>query len=175
MENEPKITIEDFLDVRARAQELDCTIHPIITFLPGNFDTAQSASDFVVRGEITTIRKVLGAGGISSAMLGAETATTPGFIHNKSHDWAVPVIFVAAELLKTSPDLVGVAIDLIRDYAVSLFKGGGPDKHVKLEIVVERDGQRAYQKITYEGDVSGLSAITDMIAKKVGNDIPGDS
>jgi hypothetical protein len=170
MESEPVITTAEFIDVRSRVRELGCTLDPILTFLPINLEDAVTADDFVVRGEVTTIHKVLALGGISTAMLGAEHAKPPGYVHNKSHDWAVPIIFVAAEMFKTSPDLVGAAIDLIRDYAVSLFKGSGRDKHVKIEVVVEREKTRTYQKITYEGDVSGIGSIAEMIAKAHGSE-----
>jgi len=147
---------------------LGCPLESIITFLPDNFESAETPNDFVVRGEVTTIRKVLAAGGIATATLSAPSATPPGFIHNKSHDWAVPVIFVAAELVKTTPDLVAAVIDLIRDYAVSLFKGRGADKRVKIEIVVERERTRTYQKITYDGDVAGLESAIEMVGKAHG-------
>lgn len=159
------ITMEDYIDVRARANALGCTLGEGLVFLPDNFASAASANDFVVRGEITTIRKVLNTGGVASAVLSAETARPAGFVHNKSHDWMVPVLFVGSELLKTSPDLLGMAIDLIRDYAAGLLTGGEKDRQAKLEVVVERSKQRSYRKISYEGDVAGLDAVAEMIAK----------
>ncbi|THD34440.1 MAG: hypothetical protein E7773_14725 [Sphingomonas sp.] len=104
-------------------------------------------------------------GGVPTGTLAADKSQPPGFIHNKSHDWAVPIIFVSAELMKTSPDLIAAAIDLIRDYALSIFKGSGADKRVKLEVVVERNEKRTYQKVTYEGDVAGLGTVADMVTK----------
>lgn len=168
------IEVEDYLDVRERAEALGCELGSIITFLPSNLDIATSADDFIVRGEITTIRKVLNFGGVPSSMLSAKGAPSPGFVHNKSHDWAVPIIFIGAEMLKTAPDIVSVTIDLIRDYALDLFKGIGADKKVKAEIVVERSQGRTYQKVTYEGDVSGLNTLAEMVSRISGeNDLSG--
>lgn len=165
MTDDTLLSSEEYLDVRERAEALQCSLEPVLTFMPGNLEDAASANDFVIRGEVTTIRKVLEGGGVPTATLGAGRDHPPGFIHNKSHDWAAPIIFVSAELMKTSPDLIGVAIDLIRDYALSIFKGSGSDKRVKLEVVVERDERRTYQKVTYEGDVAGLETVADMVLK----------
>lgn len=163
MKDDASLSSEDYLDVRKRAEALHCSLEPILTFLPGNLEDAASADDFVIRGEVTSIRKVLEGGGVPTATLAAGGNQPPGFIHNKSHDWAAPIIFISAELMKTSPDLIGIAIDLIRDYALSIFKGSGSDKQVKLEVVVEHDEKRTYQKITYEGDVAGLRTVADMV------------
>lgn len=165
MTDDTSLSSEEYLDVRERAETLQCSLEPILTFLPGNLEDAASADDFVIRGEVTTIRKVLEGGGVSTATLAAGRYRPPGFIHNKSHDWAVPIMFVSAELMKTSPDMIGVAIDLIRDYALSIFKGSGSDKRVKLEVVVEREETRTYQKVNYEGDVAGLEMVADMVLK----------
>ena len=129
MTDDTSLSSEEYLDVRERAETLQCSLEPILTFLPGNLEDAASADDFVIRGGVTTIRKVLEGGGVPAATLAAGRDQPPRFIHNKSHDWAVPIIFVSAELMKTSPDLIGVAIDLIRDYALSIFNGSGSDKH----------------------------------------------
>lgn len=165
MTDDTSLSSEEYLDVREQAETLQCSLEPVLTFLPGNFEDAASADDFVIRGEVTTIRKVLEGGGVPTATLAANRDHPPGFIHNKNHDWAAPIIFVSAELMKISPDLIGVAIDLIRDYALSILKGSGSDKRVKLEVVVERDEKRTYQKVTYEGDISGLDTVADMVWK----------
>jgi hypothetical protein len=158
------ITTGVYGDVRERATALGCTLSNGLTFLPDNLERVATADDLVVRGEVTTLRKVLTHGGVPSTVLAGDSARSPGFVHNKSHDWAVPVIFVSAELMKTSPDMIGLAIDLIRDYAVSLFKGVGADRSVKAEIVVELTEDGTFQKITYEGAAEGLSEITKMVA-----------
>ncbi len=172
MASAPAITVEDYLDVPARADALGCALGNVLTFLPDNFESAASADDFLVRGEVTTIRKVLKAGGVASAVLSAEQARPAGFVHNKSHDWAVPVLFIGSELLKTSPDLPGMAIDLIRDYATGLFTGSGKDRQAKVEIVVERSKQRSYRKISYEGDVAGLDTLAQVITELHADDTP---
>lgn len=158
------IVTEDYIDVRERAAALGCELGDGLTFLPENLERAETADDLLVRGEVTTLRKVLTLGEVPSSLLAADSRRPPGFVHNKSHDWAVPLIFVSAELMKTSPDMIGVAIDLIRDYAASLLKGVGTDRIVKAEIVIERTADSTFQKITYEGAVEGLGEITKMAA-----------
>ncbi|RYF23329.1 MAG: hypothetical protein EOO77_02325 [Oxalobacteraceae bacterium] len=159
------ITTEDYFDLEERARSLGCTLDPILTFLPSNIDSAASPDDFLVPGEATTIRKILDAGGVGSIVLKAEGSDQPRFVHNQNYDWAMPIIFFSAETLRSAPDLPNVAIDLIRDYALNLFKGAGASKIVKAEIVVERDNDRIYQKVVYEGDVPGLAVLADMVVK----------
>ncbi|WP_285019585.1 hypothetical protein [Novosphingobium sp. fls2-241-R2A-195] len=160
------ITISDYIDVRARVSALNCNLTPTVVFLPSNFEEAASTSQFVFRGELTSIQKILRFNGIDSSLIGDNiVGQKPGYIHNKSHDWAAPIIFISAELLKTNPDLISLAIDTIRDHVASLFKTLSPSKKVKAEIVIERDGDKSFKKITYEGDVAGLSTIADMVAK----------
>lgn len=168
------ITTEKYGNVRERAATLVCPLGDELTFLPDDLEGVTTADDLVVRGEVTTLRKVLTHGGVPSAVLAGHGARPPAFVHNKSHDWAVPVIFVSAELMKTSPDMIGLAIDLIRDYAVSLFKGVGADRNVKAEIVVERTEDGTFQKITYQGAAEGLGEITKMVATIHGQEVSRD-
>lgn len=167
------ITTGHYVDVRARAAVLGCALGNALTFLPDNLEGVATADDLVIRGEVTSLRKVLMHGGVPSSVLAGDGARPPGFVHNQSHDWAVPVIFVSAELMKTSPEMISVAIDLIRDYAVSLFMGSGTDRRVKAEIVVERTKDGTFQKITYEGPAAGIGEITKMVATIHGQDTSG--
>ena len=167
------IEIDDYSDVRERSVALGCVLGDGLVFLPDNLEEVAAADELVVRGEVTTLRKVLMQGGLQSGVLANPGGRPPGFVHNKSHDWAVPMIFVSAELMKNSPDMIGVAMDLIRDYAVSLLKGIGTDRTVKAEIVVERSSAGTFQKITYEGAVEVLSEITEMVARVHGQDASG--
>jgi hypothetical protein len=45
-----------------------------------------------------------------------------------------------------------------------MFKGT-PDKKIRLDIAVERKGDRVSKKLTYEGDAAGLDHIADSILR----------
>jgi hypothetical protein len=143
-------TVSDFPNVIERLAELGCTVPSTLAFLPSNLDSASKSSELAVQGQATTLTKVLRQGGIEVGAVMPETAP-PGFIHNKSHDWVVPIVFISAELMKTSPDIVGIAIDLIRDYLISLFKGLSGSKAIKAEIVVEKRKGGTYRRLPMTG------------------------
>jgi hypothetical protein len=159
------VQITDYVDVEGRMQELGCIAPAGLAILPANFGDVACPSEFLTSGTAPTIIKVLRRGGVEAGLVQADD-NRPGFVHNKSHDWVVPAIYISAELLKTSPDLVSIAIDLIRDYAVSLYRGIANKKVIKAEIVVQQSDSHTYKRLTYEGDVEGLRELAQ-IAKDV--------
>jgi hypothetical protein len=91
------------------------------------------------------------------------TSEKPGFIHNKNHDWAA-FIFISSALISSNPAAVSVALGVISNYLTDMFKGT-PDKKIRLDIAVERKGDRVSKKLTYEGDAAGLDHIADSILR----------
>jgi hypothetical protein len=166
--NEPTIPMtiarSNYVSVPARAAALGYTVPDGLVFLPDNFEAAQEGDQLRLQGEATTISKLLRQEGILIERLGPSSETA--FIHNRSHDWALPIIFVGAELMKQSPDMIGTAIDVIRDYLIKLFEGTA-GKKIKAEIVLEERRGKRYQKITYEGDAEGLSELEKLCKRLI--------
>lgn len=158
------VTVENYPDPNGRLSDGEAEGATRLLFVPNDLSEIESADGYVVRGEATTIAKILRNGGAPVGYLGGDGIKVR-FAHNKSHDWAAPAIFVATELLKNSPDMLSIAIDLIRDYASNLFQGAGSDRVIKADIVVERQGSGTYCKVTYEGNPEGLHTITAMVEK----------
>lgn len=153
--------ITDYIDVTKKIEELGL-VQPVgISFLPANFEDADTAENLVVRGEATTLKKVLLAGDLEISIL-QDSDSGIKYVHNKSHDWAMPLMLFTAEAMTTNPDLVSLAIDLVKNYVTDLFKGLARDKTIKAEIVVEKTKKGTFQKITYEGDPEGLSLLVEM-------------
>lgn len=153
----------------ARLTDLGLKLPLVPTFLPSNLADVESSDKLVVRGEATTLRKVLRQGGVEVAILEGPNALI-GFVHNKSHDWAMPALLFTAEAIRTNPDLVSVVVDLVKAYVTDMFKGLWRDKQIKAEIVVETRKAGTFQKITYEGGPEGLSMLAAMV-----RDIHGQS
>jgi len=156
------LTQSDYVSVPARAGALDFALPTSLVFLPENFEAAEVGEELRFRGEATTVAKLLRQAGVPIERLGSSRETA--FVHNKSHDWALPVIFVGAELMKQSPDMVGMAIELIRDYVVRLFEGTA-EKKIKTEVVIEDRQRKRYHKITYEGDAAGLGELAKLVKR----------
>jgi len=54
-------------------------------------------------------------------------------------------------------------LSVLSNYITDFFKGVPGQKTVKLDIVVERNGDMSCKKISYEGDVNGLILFVDVI------------
>lgn len=157
-----KTTTSDFVDVPTRSAQLGCALPTGLTLLPNNFESAQPGEEFLFQGQTATVMKVLKAANITLAKFGS-TARSEAFIHNKSHDWALPIIFIGYELMKQNPDLLGFVLSKIQDYALDLFKETVVGRHVKAEVVIETRRGRKYKKISYEGDPSGLKDFAKVV------------
>ncbi len=154
-------TIEDYLPVRARAQDLGCELSGGLVMLPENFGSAVAGDDLHFRSETSTVRKLLRAGGLEAERLRTDRDLTM-FVHNRSYDWAVPAIFIGTEVLKADPDVVSVVIDLIRDHMKELFGGATGGRKVSLEVIVE-NGRGRCRKVRYEGDAAGLKEVERIV------------
>lgn len=149
-----------YVPVRYRATELGCAMPEGIAILPDNFCDANSRLGLIVRAESITLRNLF------------ENASVPldGFFpvgehlatgHGDGLAWEA-CLFVPASAVRRDPDAVANAISLISAYLTDFFKGHH-DRRIKLSVVVEEKHQEDCRKLTYEGDVPGLSAMTARI------------
>lgn len=156
------ISDKDFIRIDDRVAELDCEMPKGFAIMPENFDTASSRQELIARGESSTVRTLF-----RNAQLPQGDFLPNGerlkFIHNKSHDWAA-FIFVSSALLANNPTVVSVALGVISNYLSDMFKGT-PDKKIRLDIAIERKGEKVSKKLTYEGDAAGLANIADSILR----------
>lgn len=156
------ISEKDYICVADRATELACPMPTGFAIMPENFDTALTSAEFVVRGEASTIRTLFRSNNLPIDEFVASGEKTK-FIHNKSHDWAA-FIFISAALVSSDSSAISVALGIISNYLGDLFKGM-PGKKIRLDIVVERKGNKISKKLTYEGDGKGLAQIEDAIKR----------
>lgn len=152
----------DFAAVPEQAAKLGFPLPLGLTILPINFETAISGDELRFRGEALTIAKLLHGAGIEVARLGTNEGSE-AFVHNKSHEWALPIIFIGSELMKTCPDLISLALSTVQDYVLELFKGMSNGRTIKAEVVIESSKSRKYRKISYEGDPSGLKDFAKVV------------
>jgi len=156
------ITTSAYVAVPARAAELGSIIPAGLVFLPANFESAIPGEDFRFRGEASTVTKLLAVAGIPVNRL-STGQQRPAFIHNHSHDWTLPIIFVGTELLKQSPDILSAALGVIQDYVIDLFKGVTDARTITAEVVIEDRRAQQYKRLTYEGSPEGLRELTGAI------------
>lgn len=158
--------ISDYVQVTDRAKKLGCATPTGIAVLPENFESAADRSTLLFGSQAATIRKLLEKGGLPVANLLPSGERVPA-VHNKHFEWA-PAIFVSAALLSENPSAVSVALGVISNYATDFFRGM-PSRKVKFTVVVERKKDKLCKKIDYEGDVSGLASLADIL-RQVGDE-----
>lgn len=155
------ITVEDHVAIRARADELLCVVPDGLVMLPENLVSSSPGEDLRFGSESSTFRKLLHERGLRAERVDVDQDRTR-FVHNRSHDWAVPAVFVATELLKSNPDIISIMIDVVRDHVKELFGTSADERSVLLEVVVENRKGRC-RKVRYEGPPDGLKDVERIV------------
>lgn len=62
-------------------------------------------------------------------------------------------------------EVVSVALNVLSNYITDFFKGVTGTKIVKLDIIVEKNGDTTCKKISYEGDAEGIKSLVDVVRK----------
>ena len=159
-----EVQVSDYIDVEAKALELECAIPTGLTILPRNFATATSPSEFVHESTAPTIRALLRQAGVQETRIEKEGEKIPYSVQ-KSWEWIGPIIFVSQWMLTNAT--LPVTINLISSYLYDIRKGHSDDANATVEYVVEtvektKHGEkRVYKRITIKGspnDIKNLGA-----------------
>jgi hypothetical protein len=160
----------DYIDARERFLELGLASPTGITLLPRNFTEAASPDEFIYEKSTTTVRTLWRQNGVTETRLEADTGPTREIVEQGFTELVLPTIFVAGGLLSQNPVAVGVAINILSDYATHFFRGIPSPKRVKLSIVVETDKERQYKELNFEGSPEHLKDLVPIVREVYGND-----
>lgn len=159
------ITIEDYVRVDERAEALGCSFPSALAVVPMHFETAETRADLRNASHTETVIKFFKEQGIAIHSFLPEDEHLP-YLVNKDFQWLGPAIFIPIALLNENPQIVSLAIGVLSNCITEFFKGiPKRQRNVKLVLIVETDGNRAYKKITYEGDIEGLRSLPKIISK----------
>ncbi len=81
---------------------------------------------------------------------------------NKSIDWISPIIFIS-NTITANPDAVKLLIDLIISYVSEKFAHVSDFKSKCTFIYEDKKSDSSYKKITYEGNITGLKDVKDIL------------
>lgn len=154
-------TIEKTDKTLQQFAKLNCPIYDSIYFLPENLETANNLDDFIFVDTLTDIRKVYRKYQIPYDLLGG--VNKPKLRTRKNADWFGPTIFIGFSLFSQNSELITVALNVLSNYLSDFFKGMVDQKNVKIEIIIETKKNIETKKITYEGDISGLTKLDSVI------------
>ncbi len=149
-----------YVPVLYRATELGCAMPESIAILPDNFCEANSRLELMVRAESVTLRNLFENASApleNFFSLGEHIVTG----HRDGLSWEA-CLFVPTSVVRRDSGAIANAIALISAYLMDLFKGRH-DPQIKLSVVVEEKHQGDCRKLTYQGDASGVSAMTARI------------
>jgi len=156
------ITIEDFVDVEEKANQLDCNIPESLAILPRNFRDASSKAELIHEITTPTVRKLLVQNKIQETPLEKEGEKFPQ-IDEKSFEWIGPTILIASSVITQNPYLIEVTINVISTYLTDFFKGiQSSQANARLSIVF-KNKSGTYKKINYSGHKDGLKDIPKII------------
>jgi hypothetical protein len=150
--------ITDYISVHQRAADLGCAVPQGIALLPMNFDSATARADFLQRSEAATVRTLFRSHNLPIGEL-LPASERPPYIQNNGFEWLAPTLFISSSLMTENQAAVSVALNVLSGYILDFLKGMLGTKAVKLDIVVEKRGNRSCKKISYEGDVIGLNTL----------------
>jgi hypothetical protein len=162
------ISVSDFVNVYKRTVDLGCHYPQRMALLPANFESAPSISEFLQASEAATIRKLFLADGLPLDEI-VDRSQRPPYIKNKSYDWIAPTLFISASLYSQNPNLVSLALNVLANYATEFFRGRSTKGEVMLDVVVERETNGIYKRISYKGPVTGLKDLREVI-REVGSE-----
>jgi hypothetical protein len=156
------IQVEDFTDIKKKAQELDCNVPKTLAILPKNFTSAKSKSELVNEDTASTIRVLWKQAGVVETPIEKEGEEIPELVLNW-FEWVGPTILFTSTLISQNPQLIEISLGVIANYLTDWFKGFPKRQRLaKLDIVAETKSG-TYKKLHYEGDAKGLKDLPKII------------
>ena len=159
-----EIEVSDYVNVEERSRFLGCNVPTSLAFLPRNFEKAESKKNLLHESSVATIRILFRKNKITETPLELEGEKFPQISEKGFVEWVGPIIFVSFAALSQDPNILSLALGVISNYLTDFFKGIPGIRNARLDIVVETK-EKTYKKIHYEGPVSGLEKLPEVVNK----------
>lgn len=130
--------------------------------LPDNLSDATTSTEFLFSANCATVQALFRNEGVPCELLIAR-GERPKYVILQDISWYGPTLFVAASLFTENSAAVSIALGVISNYLTDYLKGFGRKPTIKLNVIVEKSTGGTCKKISYEGDVKGLSIIETAI------------
>lgn len=153
----------DFVNVEEKAKILGCSIPVGLALLPRNFEDAEFKEDLVHEDSVPTVRILFRLNGVTETSLERDGEKYPQISEKAFEGWIGPTIFVSFALLSQNPHILSIALGVISNYLTDIFRGIPHQNKVSLNIVVETTKKKTYKRIHYEGPVSGMGQLPNII------------
>lgn len=154
--------IEDAPLVADRAAALGCAVPEGLALLPLNFETAESAAEFLYDSPAATVRTLFRTNQIPLQDI-LPQGTPRRHLSYKNADWIGPTLFVGAALLSDNGNLLSLALGVISNYLTDFFRGMGKPPAIKMDFVIEQTPDKTCKRLKFEGTPEGLAALPETI------------
>ena len=158
--------MKEYIDVREKIQALSLNDIEGIAFLPMNFDTANSADEFVYQDSLKVVNKLVKQKDINIERLEDDLTDTKYYVENDI-TWIGPTIFIGYSFWTQNQHLISISLSMVATYLTDFFKGKSNSPKVKLDYVLEKDPKKDKKNVrfTYEGDIDGLDKLPSILEK----------
>ena len=160
--SEFRLTIDEYPGLNETFKRFEVHEIPDIAFLPSNLEEARSTSEFTYPFDTIALIKLLLERDIEAKEL-MESDSARSYFDNRSIELILPVLSISAAALSENPDILSTTLAVIKDFVNYGLTRVELGRKVKLDVVVEEDGDRKYRKISYEGPSRDLDKICDLI------------
>jgi hypothetical protein len=173
LRNGMQVQTNNYIDVAARSRELGHRVPVGIALLPGNYSTAADAGEFCFHEVTPHVRSAWQSAGLedegpsgtgvgdlgSGVSSGIRTLAPNPQSLDLSASAKVPLaVFFGVDVLAGPPWRLTVALGMISSVFASHSRRTG-QRDVRLDLVVERIGERGCACIEYQGDAFGIVAL----------------
>ena len=144
------ITVENYINVKEKAQALNLNVPSQIALLPKNFKTSEDKEELIYTSTTSTIRKLWKQNNIQETPIERSGERIPCSAE-EALEWIGPTIFIASSLLSQNPILVDIALNVISSYLADWFRGiPYNERKIRLSIIIETNSGD-YKEVKYEG------------------------
>jgi hypothetical protein len=157
-----KIEVDEGYDVAERAESLGVQVPKGLAILPRNFAVARTKQELVYDPHVSTLRKLWREAGLQETGIELGHDRFPRAFE-RSADWIGPTVFIASLLVTQNPYAVQIALGIVQEFASDLLRRRPRSATVKLEVIVETKQGRQTKRVRYEGDVTGLTKLVEVV------------
>jgi len=154
------VQIKSFVDVVARARELECRVPVEIALLPGNFTTAANAGEFRYHPATPYIRSAWQTVNLhDEGPLGTSPKSKVESPKSTTGDERVPLVVLFGAGMQSGPEWgLAVALGMV-SRVLALHPACASPWEVRFDAVVGRSSAHGCACIEYQGDAYGIVAL----------------
>ena len=153
-----KTLISDYINVREKYQVENWDLKEDIAFIPSNLEL--ETKNYFYANSVKSLKTVFRNNDLNFDVVDNKEI---GYQQLNSFEWIGPTLFFGASMLSDNQHLISISLSVIASYLTDFFRGISGDKKVKLDIVVEKEENKTYKKIQFEGSVDSLKDLADVI------------